>query len=112
MIGGFPEELLQPHPISTDDGLSLSFPYLLPFITPEQLESWASIPQAHAVAFSKVCLQRTIEIFSELERLGRISKISELRDVKPRASVPFCGHIDPQKRIVDLLEENLRRLSS
>lgn len=76
-----------PLPAMKND-LSSSFPYLLPWITPEQLCSWASIPESHAVPFSMLCLKQCLAIFSAL-RDANIVRLSDLAQFRPRASCPY-----------------------
>jgi hypothetical protein len=88
-------------------GLSVSIPYLLPFIDAERLESWASIPRYYAGDFSAVCLAQAIQIFSCLEKAGCITKVKELATIPfLRASYPlYSWPINPERRITEILEE-------
>ena len=43
----------------------VGMPYILPFGNPQK---WASIPDSHAVAFSRHCVDAAVELFSEIEK--------------------------------------------
>jgi len=95
-----------------EHGLSLCLPYLVPFITPEKVTEWASIPTDHAVEFSAVCLKQSLEICQVLETRRVLTKMSDLANMEPRASHPVLGKVDPEKRIVVFLREALAQLDN
>lgn len=102
----------EPMPILTN-GLSLSLPYLLPYITVGQLKSWASIPRRFAEEFSKLCLEEAVQMFTVLEPHG-ISHWNDITSLYPRASYPHRTRgkdPNPESRIVDLLKEDLQHLN-
>lgn len=74
-------------PFYTYNGASYSVPYILPFCPMTQ---WTSIPEDKALAFSKYCLERDLEIFRELERINRRQlMIGDLMNIYPRVSIPI-----------------------
>lgn len=92
------------------DGLSFSLPYVLPWITPKQLDSWASIPETHAVPFSRLCLEASYAVFLALRKIGIVC-VEDLKRLIPRASKPYNGLADPEEEITSLLQQALRQLS-
>lgn len=92
------------------DGLSFCLPYVLPWITPEQLDAWASIPETHAVPFSRLCLEASHNVFLALRKTG-IVRVGDLRQLIPRASKPYNGLTDPEEEITSLLQQALDQLS-
>lgn len=101
----------EPAPVLTN-GLSLSLPYLLPYITVEQLEAWASIPKQFAGEFSEFCLEEAIRLFAALELRG-VSCWNDITELYPRASYPYrAREKEPNlaTRVVDLLREDLDHL--
>ena len=44
-----------------------SFPYVLPFGKPQK---WASIPEKEANQFSCICLDNTVALFEEIEKMN------------------------------------------
>lgn len=97
------------HPISRD-GLSISIPYIMPFITATQVNQWASIPKEHAFAFSAICLEQAITIFAGLAKVGFLSTMEDLIPLPTRASHPLWVTIDPRQTIVDFLRGVLSSL--
>ena len=73
-----------------------SFPYILPFGRPDK---WASIPEKELRQFSALCLDNTIGLFEEIERINGI-KIS--CSMVPR---PVFGFPKDNTRFVPLLKE-------
>ena len=74
-------------PCYTHDGVSFSFPYILPFGDPV---NWASIPQEHAVDFSLFCLRESLALFRILDEMnGRPLKIRDIMRSTPRVSMPM-----------------------
>lgn len=78
-------------PLYTHEGISFSFPYILPFGNPTK---WASIPQEHAFSLSYFCLRQALEIYDHLDKLNnRRLTIRDLSGVAPRVSIPMsCGN--------------------
>lgn len=73
-----------------------AFPYLLPFGRPDK---WASIPEKELKKFSALCIDNTISLFEEIERInGTIIPCSAV----PR---PVYGFPKNGTRFVDLLAE-------
>ena len=95
----------------TSEGLSFSLPYVLPWISAEQLEAWASIPVTHAVPFSHMCLENSLEIFVQLQKAG-ITTIGDLRRIRPRASRPFDGQTMPSQKITHMLAQAIRKVET
>lgn len=74
-------------PCYTHDGVSFSFPYILPFGDPVK---WASIPQEHAASFSFFCLRQALGIYSHLNELNsRRLTIRDLSGATPKVSMPM-----------------------
>lgn len=86
------------------NGLSFCLPYVLPWITPKQIDSWASIPEAHAIPFSRLCLEASYAVFLALRKTG-IVHVGDLRRLIPRASKPYNGLADPGEEITFLLQQ-------
>lgn len=92
---------------TTTNGISLSIPYLAPWISPQNLNSWATIPEEHAVPFSIICLKESVKLFGVLRALG-IRKITDFREARHVSSIPYNGcPVDPEQDIVDLLAQAL-----
>lgn len=82
--GKFGDEVL-PH--YTHEGMSYSFPYVLPFGDPV---AWASIPKEHAYQFSLLCLHEAIKLFDMLDEMnGRRLTVLDLMGSTPRVSAPL-----------------------
>jgi hypothetical protein len=77
-------------PFYNHEGISFSFPYILPFGNPNK---WASIPQQHTYNFSLFCLEQALGIFKHLDKLNdRQLTIHDLSGSAPRVSMPMsCG---------------------
>lgn len=73
-----------------------AFPYILPF---GRLGKWASIPDKEANRFSRLCLDNTIALFSEVERLNGIHVACSMI---PR---PVFGSLRGETRFIDFLKE-------
>lgn len=73
-----------------------SFPYLLPFGKPNK---WASIPEKEVMPFSVLCLDNTIALFGEIERINGITIPCSM---VPR---PVFGFPRDQTRFVSFLEK-------
>jgi len=97
-----------------DHGVSYSLPYLLPFITRDQLSSWASIPVDSALEFSIFALTRGIQVAERLRNYGFSSVGSATRYYPHRTSVPLLDGVnfEPDLPLVDLLGRSLHRLIS
>jgi hypothetical protein len=54
--------------VQGNHGEHWSAPYFMPYGNPE---SWASIPDDKCLAFSRSCLDRSIDMWSEVERISR-----------------------------------------
>lgn len=81
--GKFGKEIL---PYYTHEGVSYSFPYVLPFGNPVE---WASLPKDHAVSFSLYCLQTALELFRRIDEMnGKSVTVHDLLGSTPRVSVP------------------------
>lgn len=70
------------------EGCSLSLPYLLPWITPAQLEDWSCIPAKHAVDFSTFALAQTIVVADRLRSHGYTTVGQAVKRQPPRRSIP------------------------
>lgn len=93
-------------PLYTKDGATFCAPYLLPFAP---ITKWASIPENHALDFSRFCLQKTREIFEKLcEDNDCMLTIEDIIDTVPRVSIPMAigQQIIPplRTRILDYLK--------
>ncbi len=73
-----------------------AFPYILPFGKPGK---WASIPEKEVRQFSALCLENTMALFREVEKINGI-KIS--CSMLPR---PIFGFPRDDRRFVDLLQQ-------
>lgn len=74
-------------PMRTADGASRAYPYILPF---GRMEKWATMPTDGARDVSKLCLDTSIEIFSNVGRhKGHQITIGELMGACPRVSLPI-----------------------
>lgn len=101
-------------PAQTKDGYSISFPYLLPWITPVQLYDWASIPEENAVDFSVFALKQSIVVAQRLREYGYTTIGDAVRPCPPRRSIPWCDgqHMpDPHESVVDYLARSLHEIS-
>lgn len=94
------------------NGLSLCLPYLAPFITPEDVTDWASIPTDKVASFSSVCLEQSLAICEILRQKGVIRTMADLARMNPRASYPIIGRVDPDKSATALLKEALAQLGN
>lgn len=78
-------------PIVVDVDSSYSIPYLMPWLTATELESWSSIPADKGLDFSKFAIEQSIEVFNRLWAQG----LHTIRDAahysKLRASVPYLN---------------------
>ena len=83
-------------------GLGSSFPYVAPF---GLLNEWASIPETEVSRFSKLCIQNTIELFEEIERLNDFVIITKM---VPR---PVYGLGLSDDRYVDVLRKAILSLN-
>jgi hypothetical protein len=91
------------------DGVSLAYPYILPF---GKIEEWASLPIEGARELSKLCLDTSIEIFGQI---GQKMTIGELLRANPRVSMPIeiAAHgplVAMDTEIVGFLEQVRKRL--
>lgn len=84
VFGGKFGQQIMPH--YSHDGVSFSFPYILPFGDPVK---WASIPGDHAVSFSLYCVQTALELFRRIDEMnGSRITVHDLSGSTPRVSVP------------------------
>lgn len=70
-------------PVTTADGFSYAYPYILPF---GRTEEWASVPTEGAKDLSRLCLETCIALFSRAS--PRIT-VGELLKLNPRVSIPI-----------------------
>ncbi len=70
-------------PVRRLDGFNCAYPYILPF---GRIEEWASLPTEGARELSKLCLETSIEIFSQI---GEKITIGELLRANSRVSMPI-----------------------
>lgn len=69
------------------NGMSLAFPYILPF---GRTQEWASIPPEADQQLAHLCLNASIKLFEKVGRLnGQKMTIGELLRSDPRVSVPI-----------------------
>lgn len=74
--------------METSDGLTHSFPYILPF---GKMGEWSSLPSECLHNLSTFCLDASIEIFSEFgEYIGHKVTIRDLMKCHPRFSIPVA----------------------
>lgn len=73
-----------------------SFPYILPFGRPDK---WASIPEKELKRFSVLCIDNTIVLFEEIERINNIATTCSM---VPR---PVFGFPKDKTRFVSHLKE-------
>ncbi|MBI2590318.1 MAG: hypothetical protein HYW33_00340 [Candidatus Blackburnbacteria bacterium] len=93
------------------NGLSFSLPYLLPWVTPSQLASIASVPEQHALGFSALCLNLSMDIFSALADKRNIRRVVDLKSFEPRASCPYVDEdLCEDEEIVEMLDKARDRL--
>jgi len=78
-------------PRLNEEGMSACLPYLLPWITREQLASWASVPVEHAPDFSVFALERSIEVVGRIGHFGFTTMGESARFFPPRTSVPYLN---------------------
>jgi len=107
----------KPSPIVVPPGVSLSLPYIIPFILPEQVHSWASIPLEHVQEYSEFALGQTMELFRRLKGVGVVSIADYIHSNPPRRSLPMSVGlrrqmfeslpIDYQEPILDYLGRTL-----
>lgn len=94
---------------------SFSVPYIAPF---GPVESWASIPAESINKFSTRCIELTIHLFRELEKLnGREIAIADIMPSRQRVSIPISLDVEGvhngsglpgnQSRVVTFLSESL-----
>lgn len=81
---------------------NVSFPYVLPFGKPQK---WASIPEKEVHQFSSLCLDNTITLFEEIERINNITISCS---AVPR---PVFGSPKDGTRFVTFLKERRDQLS-
>lgn len=96
----------------TKEGVSCSYPYILPF---GKIEEWASLPTESAKTLSRFCLNSAMEIFSGLEaQSGHLITVKELLGTNPRVSLPvlMATFETPslEVRVVDFLKEMLDKI--
>lgn len=103
-------------PTYLHDGTSLSMPYIFPYGDPI---SWAGLPverKSAAYEFSRKCLNLTIILFKEIERLNKKHiVIGDILHSHPRTSLPISGtqqdYLDLTERVVNVLNGDLEFLS-
>jgi hypothetical protein len=93
------------------NNVSFSVPYLLPWLTPEELSKWASIPEAHAKEFSLFALDQSIEVMERLWGQG-FSTLEYAVEYQPmRMSVPFLpGHMPSMNAGITVILREYRHL--
>lgn len=77
-----------------------SFPYVLPFGRPDK---WASIPEKELKRFSTLCIDNTIALFEEIERVNSLTVTCAMvpRPVfkSPRDKTRFVSHLQEARTI-------------
>ncbi|MDP3994243.1 MAG: hypothetical protein Q8P91_00220 [bacterium] len=83
-------------PLIDNDGASFSFPYLMPWISPQQVCDWASIPEEYVVDFSTFAILQSIEVMNRLKPLGYLT-INDMvaNKYSLRTSVPYLDGSNP-----------------
>lgn len=105
---GFNEGAL---PVTLDElpwsGTGFSVPYLMPFLSEEQMSNWTSIPRQECWDFSAYCLDRSIELFEIITESngGRDIRVSDLVKNSSRICYPIrVGHRPKVIKNVPVLE--------
>jgi hypothetical protein len=103
------------YPFYSHDGATYSMPYLMPFLTADQMEQWTSIPKEHLCDLSLFCLQWTLELFEKIELLnGREVRMSDLTNLVPKISTPIGTgqkHLpDSEVRVTSFLHDACHEL--
>lgn len=99
-------------PVSKD-GVSLAYPYILPF---GRTEEWASVPADHSLGLSRFCLDTSIKLFERVRTTtGRAITIGELLRGNPKVSMPIeIGFHDvlpgPEMELVSYLAQMRERI--
>lgn len=104
------------YPLYNHMGTSFSVPFVLPFAGGGLMEKWTNYPESRVKEISAFCLEKTIELFEELENLnGCVLETSEIANPAIRISFPWQvgnGLLPEPKngRVVDFLMEKLIQL--
>lgn len=86
-------------------GENVGVPYLLPFGKPGE---WASIPEEWQRPFSRFCIEQTIKLFAEIERISHKPVLG--RDLSRLISTPEGVIPQPDQRVVEALGNQLERV--
>lgn len=80
------EKTAEGHMPVCKDGMSLAFPYILPF---GRTQEWASIPPQSDRELARLCLDTSIALFDRVEKLSkRTITIEGLLRSNPKVSIP------------------------
>ncbi len=86
------------HPFYDYRGVSFSVPYVIPFVSPEKMEDWTSIPDINKLhyRFSYHCMEKAVEYYDLLNELNQKKvAVEHLMGVKPRVNISIgtkCNH--------------------
>jgi hypothetical protein len=96
------------------NGVSFSFPYLMPWISAPEVESWSSVPEDKALNFSDFAIRQSIEVMERLWGQGFSTMEYASLHQPLRTSVPYMRNqnSDMNVSIPVMLKRYLHMLAS